>query len=119
MLQKLSYLNLITAIAYLLIYLKSGTVTSTTGIAAIIIFNWLAIRSYQIDDYRWKIWHWLSLLWSLYFIGFIFYGAINLLKVSIEVDYFGTDTVTNIIITLIFSAMVGLHLITYWHKRTR
>ena len=45
MLQKLSYLNLIFAIVYLLTYLKSGTFNSTAGIFVVIVFNWLYLRA--------------------------------------------------------------------------
>ena len=67
--QKLSSLNIILAIIYVLVYLKGGTFNSTAGILMIIVFNWLGLRSFELDTYKWGIWHYLTGVWSLYFIG--------------------------------------------------
>jgi hypothetical protein len=114
MLQKLSYINLIFAIIYVLIYLRSGTFQSTSGILVVIIFNWLFIRAYQQDHYKWSILHYATGLWSLYFIGTILYGVINIIKVSIESDFISNDTIINLSTSVLFSASVLLHLIGYW-----
>jgi hypothetical protein len=88
MLQKFSYFNLLFAIAYLLFYLKSGTFSSSAGIFFIVIFNWLCLRSYQLDQYKWILWHYLVGLWCLYFVGTLVYGATNIITSAIEVDFF-------------------------------
>jgi hypothetical protein len=119
MLQKLSTLNLIFAIAYLLIYLKSGTFNSSAGIFFIILFNWLCLRSYQLDRYKWSIWHYLIGLWCLYFVGTLIYGAIHVWTAAIEVDFFSSDTVILLIMSMGLSIMVGVHLLFYWIKNYR
>jgi hypothetical protein len=119
MLQKLSYFNLILAIVYLLMYLKSGTFNSTAGIFVIIVFNWLCLRSYQLDDYKWKIWHYLTGLWSLYFIGTIIYGIFNIVAPAIEYNFISNDTLTYLIIGVAFSVSVVAHVILYFLRNYR
>jgi uncharacterized membrane protein len=114
MLQKLSYLNLMFAIIYLLVYLKSGTLNSSAGIFMIIIFNWLCLRSYQLDDYKWKIWHYLTGLWSLYFIGTIIYGIFNIVAPAIEYNFISNDTLTYLLIGVVFSVAVAAHVVVYF-----
>ncbi|MBB2146390.1 hypothetical protein GM921_12890 [Pedobacter sp. LMG 31464] len=113
MLQKLSYFNLILAIIYLLVYLKSGTFNSTAGIFVIIVFSWLCLRSYQLDNYKWKIWHYLTGLWSLYFIGTLVYGAINIISPAIEYDFMSSDTATYLTISSIFVLTVIIQFAVY------
>ncbi|WP_316785869.1 hypothetical protein [Pedobacter frigiditerrae] len=114
MLQKLSYFNLILAIIYLLVYLKSGTFNSTAGIFVIILFSWLCLRSYQLDNYKWKIWHYLTGLWSLYFIGTIIYGIYNIIAPAIEYNFISNDTLTYLTIGIVFSISVLVHIIIYF-----
>ncbi len=113
MLQKLSYFNLVLAMVYLLVYLKSGTFNSTAGIFVVIVFNWLCLRSYQLDNYKWKIWHYLTGLWSLYFIGTIIYGSVFILSSSLEYSFISNDTLTYLLISIVFSMSVLLHLGVY------
>ncbi len=113
MLQKLSYFNLVLAMVYLLVYLKSGTFNSTAGIFVVIVFNWLCLRSYQLDNYKWKIWHYLTGLWSLYFIGTIIYGSVFILSSSLEYSFISNDTLTYLLISIVFSMSVLLHLGIY------
>ncbi|WP_316769822.1 hypothetical protein [Pedobacter frigiditerrae] len=114
MLQKLSYFNLILAIIYLLVYLKSGTFNSTAGIFVIIVFSWLCLRSYQLDNYKWKVWHYLTGLWSLYFIGTIIYGIYNIIAPAIEYNFISNDTLTYLTIGIVFSISVLVHIIIYF-----
>jgi len=114
MLQKLSYFNLMLAIVYLLVYLKSGTFNSTAGIFVIIVFNWLCLRSYQLDDYKWKVWHYLTGLWSFYFIGTIIYGIFNIVAPAIEYNFISNDTLTYLTIGVVFSVSVLAHIIIYF-----
>ncbi|RZK58724.1 MAG: hypothetical protein EOO91_07405 [Pedobacter sp.] len=114
MLQKLSYFNLILAIVYLLLYLKSGTFNSTAGIFVIIVFSWLCMRSYQLDNYKWKIWHYLTGLWSLCFIGTIIYGIFNIVAPAIEYSFISNDTLSYLIVGVVFSVSVLIHIGIYF-----
>ena len=116
MIQKLSSLNIIFAIIYVLLYLKSGTFNSTAGILVIIIFNWLGLRSFQLDDYKWGIWHYLTGVWTVYFIGTLIYGSLNILSAAIEFDFITNDTLTNLILTFTFSLLVLVHFCLYFWK---
>ncbi|RZK56919.1 MAG: hypothetical protein EOO87_04240 [Pedobacter sp.] len=119
MLQRLSYFNLIFTIIYLLVYLKDGTVNSTLGILAVIIFNWLALRSFQLENYKWKIWHYLAGLWSLYYAGFVLYGAFNILISSIEYEFISSDTRTFLVLSFVFSIAVIVQFVSYLAKNLR
>lgn len=116
MIQKLSSLNIIFAIIYVLLYLKSGTFNSTAGILVIIIFNWLGLRSFQLDDYKWGIWHYLTGVWTVYFIGTLIYGSLNILSAAIEFDFITNDTLTNLILTFAFSLLVLVYFCLYFWK---
>ena len=116
MIQKLSSLNIILAIIYVLVYLKSGTFNSTAGIFVIIVFNWLGLRSFQLDSYKWGIWHYLTGVWTLYFIWTLIYGAVNILSAAIEFDFITNDTLTNLILTFIFSLSVIVHFCAFFWK---
>jgi len=116
MIQQLSFLNIVLAILYVLVYLKSGTFNSTAGILMIIVFNWLGSRSFELDDYRWRIWHYFFGLWSLYFIGTLIYGAVNILGDVILYKVMGDETLSYLIINFVFCISVAVHLIIYLVK---
>ena len=116
MIQKLSSLNIILAIIYVLVYLKSGTFNSTAGIFVIIVFNWLGLRSFQLDSYKWGIWHYLTGVWTLYFIGTLVYGSVTFIRAAMEFDFITNDTLTNLILTFIFSLSVVVHFCAYFWK---
>ena len=116
MIQKLSSLNIILAIVYMLVYLKSGTFNSTAGILVIIVFNWLGLRSFQLDSYRWGIWHYLTGVWAAYFVGTLVYGMVSISTAAIEFDFITNDTLTNLILTFIFCGLILVHLCLYLWK---
>ena len=114
MLQKLAYFNLFMAMIYLLAYLKSGTFSSTSGIFVVIVFNWLSIMSYERERYRWKIWHYVMGIWSVYFVGTIIYGTVNIWSAVIEFAFASNDTLTFLALSTVFSATVLLHFVLYF-----
>ncbi|MES2651006.1 MAG: hypothetical protein V4663_04665 [Bacteroidota bacterium] len=114
--QKLSSLNIVLSIIYVLVYLKSGTLHSTAGIFMITVFNWLALRSFQLNDYRWMIWHYLIALWVVYFVGTLVYGAINILSSSIVYNFISDDTIVYLIINSVFCALLIIQLLMYAYK---
>lgn len=116
MVQKISSLNIIFAILYLLVYLKSGTFNSTAGILVIIVFNWLGLRSFHLDDYKWGIWHYLTGVWTLYFVGTLFYGAVNIMSAAIEFDFITNDTLRNLILTFTFCIFVLIHFVLFAYR---
>ena len=116
MIQKLSSLNIIFAIVYVLVFLKSGTFNSTAGVFMIIVFNWLGLRSFQIDNYKWKIWHYLTGIWSLCFISILIYGEVNIMSASIEYNFISNDTLIYLIINALFCVSISIHLMLYAYK---
>ena len=113
MLLKLSYFNLIFALVYVLVYLKDGTINSTVGILMVMVFNWLGIRSYQLDNYKWKFWHYLIGIWSLYYACYVLYGVVNILTAAFEYNYVSDDTITFLLLSGIFCIALISHLIVY------
>ena len=114
--QKLSSLNIILSVIYMLVYLKSGTFNSTAGILAIIVFNWLGLRSFELDAYKWGIWHYLTGVWSLYFIGTLIYGAVNILSAAIEFDFISNDTLWYLVVNFVFCLLVTVQFCLFFIK---
>lgn len=114
MLQKLSYFNLLLAIIYLLAYLRSGTFYSTSGILVVIVFNWLYLLSFERNAYQWKIWHYLIASWVIYFVATTLYSLIGIISAAIEYDFIATDTLTFILLSVIFGICVLTQLIWYY-----
>lgn len=119
MMQKLSTVNIVLAVLYVLVYLKSGTFSSTAGILITIIFNWMGLRSFQLDDYRWRIWHYIAGSWTLYFVGTLIYGSVHILGATIEFNFISNDVLTNLIFTLLFCVLVIIHFIRYGYKNIK
>ncbi|RZL38677.1 MAG: hypothetical protein EOO96_02400 [Pedobacter sp.] len=119
MLQRLSYINLIFAIIYLLVFLRSGTLNSTVGIFVIIVLNWLCIRSYQLDNYKWSYFHYPIALWVLYYGVKLLYGWQNIFFTTVEYDFVSNDTLTYLILTFLFSVLTLTHLVLYFLKSVR
>ena len=114
MLQKTSYFNLMFAIAYILIYFRENTLNFTMGILMVVIFNWLALRSYQINNYKWSLWHYITGMWTLYYIVFLLYGVVNVLSSAIQYQFASNDTITFIILSFVLSIVVLLQLLIYF-----
>lgn len=114
MLQKISYFNLMFAIVYVLVYFRDSSLNFTLGIVMIVLLNWLALRSNQLNNYKWSIWHYLSALWSLYYIGFLLYGVVNVLCSSIEYQFASKDTIIFLLLSFILSSFVILQAIMYF-----
>lgn len=112
--QKLSYFNILLALIYLLVYLRSGTFHSAFGILIVIVFNWLYLKSYEQNQYRWNVLHYLIAAWEIYFVGTIGYGAFHVLAAAVEYNFITTDTIINIFLSLTLSLSVFIHLIRYW-----
>ncbi len=114
MLQRISYFNLMYAITYALIYFREFTLNFTMGILMIVIFNWLALRSNQIDNYKWSVWHYMICCWNLYYIGFLLYGTYNVLHTSIEYQFVSNDVVIFIVLSFALSCGVLFQILKYF-----
>ena len=116
MFQKLSYFNIIFSLIYVLVYLKDGTLNSTAGVFMVIIFNWLALRSYQLEDYKWSIWHFAIGLWAIYYAIYILYGLIGILVSAFEYEFVSNDTITFLALSMVFCIGVIFHFVWYLTK---
>lgn len=115
MLQKLSYLNLMLAIVYVLFYFKTININSV-GIFFIIIFSWLALRACQQENFKWSIWHYLVGFWSLYYIGFTAYGIFNIIISSLEYGFVSNDVNTYLIFGSFFIISLVVHFVLFGLK---
>lgn len=103
------------AIVYVLFYFKTINLNSV-GIFIIIIFNWLALRACQHENYKWGIWHYLAAFWSLYFIVFTAYGIYNIIASSIEYGFVSNDVNTYLFFGSFFTSAILSQLILFWLK---
>lgn len=114
MLNKLSYLNLVAAVGYLLTYLLGGTVNSTLGILVIIVFSWLGLRSFELDKYKWNGLHYLTGLWSVYYAGTLVYGTLYLVKTAVYYHFITDNTLIYLLFTFLFCISVLGHFVLYF-----
>ena len=85
-------------------------------ILMIVVINWLALRSYQIDNYKWSIGYYLPALWSIYYIGFLLYGTLNVLYTAIEYQFASNDTIIFLVLSTTLSITVLSQLLMYFLK---
>lgn len=104
---------------YLIVYLKSGNLTSTSGILAIVVLNWLALRSFQLGSYRWEIWFYPFALWSLYYAGLLVYGLVNVIAPAIEYSFMSNENLVYVALTAILVAGVLWHALAYFLKNLK
>jgi hypothetical protein len=114
MLYKLSYLNLVAAVGYLLAYLRGGTVNSTLGILVIIVFSWLGLRSFELDKYKWNGWHYLTGLWSFYYAGTLVYSTFYLVKTAVYYHFITDNTLIYLLLTFLFCGSVMWYFVLYF-----
>lgn len=115
MLQKLSYLNLLLAIVYVLFYFKTININSV-GIFFVIIFSWLALKACQQENFKWSIWHYIVGFWSLYYIGFTAYGIYNIISSSLEYGFVSNDVNTYLIFGSCFIISIFSHFFLFTLK---
>ncbi|RZJ69056.1 MAG: hypothetical protein EOO47_24265 [Flavobacterium sp.] len=112
MLQKLSYLNIMLAIIYVLLYFKTININSV-GIFLIIIINWLALRASQQENYKLSIWHYAVGLWSIYYACYTAYGIFNIVSSSLEYGFVSNDINIYLIFASAFNICILTQLVLY------
>ena len=113
---RLAYFNIFFIMAYLLVYLQSGSFVSSTGGIAIILFSWLGLRSHETENYNWKWWHYIVALWTLYFVGTVLYGTFNVILPAIEYAYADNSTIIYISMSLILSISNVSYFLLYFKE---
>lgn len=114
MIQGLSYFNLFAAVGYFLAYLNGGNFKSTLGILVIIIFSWLGLRSFELEKYKWGVFHYLTGLWSLYYAGTLVYGTFYLVKTAVYYHFITSNTLIFLALTFLFCLSVLGHFVLYF-----
>lgn len=113
---RLAYFNILFVMAYLLVHLRSGNFVSSSGGLAIIVFNWLVLKSYETEKYTWAWWHFLIGGWMLYFVGTLLYGTVNVILPAIEYQYADNSTLTFIVMSIVLSVASVWQLVLYFKK---
>lgn len=84
------------------------------GILMIVILNWLALRSHQLDNYKWSAVHYVTGGWSIYYIVLLLYGAFNVLLSSIEFQFASLDTLIFLFMSFTLSIFVLWQAVIYF-----
>lgn len=104
MLNRLSYLNLLAAPLYVVVYLRGGSPFAALSIVGFVIINWLALLSEQRDNYRWHIHHYVFGIFSLVYAIRLLYGAYQAIAPAIEYKYMSMDNFWYVFATIAFCA---------------
>ena len=110
MLRSLSYLNLIAAVLYFLVYLQNGSSWPVTGLLCVIVSNWMTLRSLERDHDKWSVLQWPLSFLSLLYALFLLYSAGNLTLGAINYQYFPLDSILLVISGLLFAVLIILQL---------
>jgi len=90
MLKKLSYLNLVMAVAYYIMFLTNGSVYVMAWILSVAMLSGLVLRSLQEElPFNWI--HYLLCIANLCFVGFLSIGLLHIVRSSITYHYFANS----------------------------
>lgn len=67
-----------------------------------------------MTNYKWAFLHYLTGLWSLYYVGTVLYGAVNVLSSAIEFDFITSDTITFLVLSFGLGVAVIIHFVIYF-----
>lgn len=109
MLKTLSYLNLIFAVCYFLGYLQNSNALVISGLLASLVFNWLALRNLEREQFKRTLFVVFLALATLMFALYIGYSAVFLLTDAIAYQYYPLNTVLLIISGVFFAFSLLLH----------
>ena len=110
MIRTLSYFNLLFAVLYFLGYLQNSGAFVISGLLAVIVFNWMALRSLENEQFQWTVFHWAAAILTLSFAAFTGYTATTLLLDVVEYRYYPAPAITLISCGFIFTLAILFHL---------
>lgn len=110
MLSSLSYLNLIAAVLYFLVYLQNGSSWPVAGLLCVIVFNWMTLRSMERGQAKWSVLQWFLSFLSLLYALFLLYSAGNLTLGAINYHYFPLNSSLLVVSGLLFAVLIILQL---------
>jgi len=119
MISKLSYLNLTFSVLYFLQYLQNSNSYVISGLLAVVLFNWMALRSQEKERFEWTVLHWFTALLSLSFAVFTGYTAVTVLIGSMEYRYYPFTSLMLIAAGILFTAAILFHLYLSLNKSIR
>jgi len=116
MLKTISFFNLIFAVSYFLVYLQNANRLIVIGLLAVVVFNWMAIRSLETGQLKWTFLHSALALPDLLFSLFTGYSNILLLIDIIDNNYYAWNTISVIASGLAFAVAVLSQLFLSWFE---
>ncbi|SHG80763.1 hypothetical protein [Pedobacter caeni] len=108
MLRSLSYVNILLAIVYLLMFLLNGSTMVILGLLLVVILNILVIKKIQDGWGKTKWIHYGLSLCCLGFAAFLLVGLVHIVRSSIAYHYF-SNTLTYIVLTGLFLLCIIVH----------
>lgn len=106
----LSYVNILLAIAYLLMFPVIGINVVIPGILAVLVLNILVLKNIQEGWSKTKLIHYALSLACLAFAAFLLVGLVHIVRSSIAYHYF-SNTLTYIVLTALFVLCIIIHFV--------
>lgn len=116
MLKAISFFNLIFAVVYFLVYLQNGNGWIVLGLLAVVVFNWIVIRSLETGQLNRTALYWVFVLPDVSFGLFTGYNHIHLLIDVIDSGYYPWNTVRLITSGLVFATTILLQVFLSWFE---
>jgi hypothetical protein len=119
MISTLSYLNLIFSVLYFLEYLQNSNPFVIGGLLAVVIFNWMALRNQEKNQFQWTFVQWITALLTVCFAVFTGYSAVVVLLGAIEYHYYPAAAILLVTAGLLFAITILFHLYLNLDKSIR
>jgi hypothetical protein len=119
MLKILSYLNIILAFLYFIIYLQNGSHYLVSGIILVLVFNWQTLRRLEANNYKWKDLQYITGIISLIVSVYLLISASNLISSSLENKYYNFDLVVLEAFSLVFAVSILWHILSSFLKNLK
>jgi hypothetical protein len=116
MLKILSYLNIILAFLYFLIYLQNGSNYLISGIIMVIIFNWQTLKHIETGNHKWKDLQYITGIISIVVSSFLLFSTWNLIVSSLENNYYNFSLIILEAFSFVFAISIMAHLIKSFLK---
>lgn len=115
MLKTLSYINIFLALIYYVSYLISSYSFAVLGILVVVTYNGVVIGSIERDR-AFSRWHYGLAILNLLFASFLVIWTVNIIRSSIEHNYFG-DSWLYLTISIFFIICIFWQLVLAWYGR--
>jgi len=105
MLKVFSYLNITLALLYFFLYLLNSNSVTITAILLVIIHNGVVLKSVK-ENRRFTFWHFVLAMLNLVFAGFLLTWLVNIIRSSLQYDYFANSWLYILISSLLILSIL-------------